>query len=548
MSTPITRRSFIKSAVVGAAGITVANVMSSCAPKQEGQAAATPEATDSSPKIQKADKTIDTDVLVVGIGTTGIMAAAAAADKGKKVIAVDTVNGLMAGNCVNTTAIWAVESTPEKQIAGYITQKEAFLHILQGTNYQSNGEVLRNLIANGGRAVDFLIDNGLPFEYIFAAPGGFDPSDFMNRGGHAYKTYGKDRAAVYQKILDDRKVTCMWQTTAKALITEGNKITGVQCSGADGKLIDIKAKAVILCTGGFMANMDMVTRVFAGSRVMALGSKACQGDGINMAQAAGAQLGKNFSISLNEFGGANEKGSSKFAYIPGVMKFNSIFQLPILGSVLVDNQGNRFMDEGKMCEATMFTSEPALRLGKYYLIVDQAYLKKISTTPVLDMVPAANKMVPLLQMALKGKVLTEIFTDFDLAIKEGWGFKADTLEALASTMKMDHLVETLKTYNQSAKSKADDLFYTDEKYLTAMETGPFYMAEFQPSSWCSLGGIKTDGNCHALNAQNQIIPGLFVAGTDADLWTVPYFQGGSAQGFCVTSGLIAGEAAAETAA
>jgi fumarate reductase flavoprotein subunit len=164
------------------------------------------------------------------------------------------------------------------------------------------------------------------------------------------------------------------------------------------------------------------------------------------------------------------------------------------------------------------------------------------------MVPAANKMVPLLQKALAGKVLTDIFTDFDLAIKEGWGFKADTLDALASTMKMDHLVETLKTYNQSCKSQADDQFFTDAKYLTAMETGPFYMAEFQPSSWCSIGGIKTDGKCRALNAQNQIIPGLFVAGTDADLWTVPYFQGGSAQGFCVTSGLIAGEAAAETAA
>lgn len=549
MPSSITRRGFLKSAAAGAACLTTANILSACAPKVAANPAEETSAAANTYVLKKADQTLETDVVVVGIGISGIMAASAAADQGKKVLAIDALPSIAAGNCCNTTAIWAVESTPQKQLEGYVTQKEAFLHVLQGTNYQSNGEILRNMIGNCGRAVDFLIDNGVPFDYIFAAPIPIDPEDYMSRGGHAYHTYGEERAAAFQKILDDRQVTCMFNTTALGLITADSSVTGVQCQDADGKIIDIKAKAVILCTGGFIANMDMVTRYYGGSRVLGLGAKTCKGDGIVMAQQAGAQLGKNFAVSLNEFGGANEKGSdSKFAYIPGKSKFNSVFQLPIFGSLLVDKQGNRFMDEGKMCDATMFTSEPCVRLGHYYIVVDKQYLDKVASTPVLDMIPAADKMVPLLQQALVGVVLSDIYADFDTAIKDGWAFKADTLAELASLMKMDNLVTTLDNYNQYCQAGDDPQFYKDKKYLTAINSGPFYIAEYQTSSWCSLGGIKTDVNCRALTADCQVIPGLYVAGTDADLWTVPYYQGGSAQGFSVTSGMLAGEAAAAFAA
>lgn len=547
MTASITRRGFLKSAAAGAAGLTTANLLSGCAPKIQSSTSDSYPSTDQDiPVILKADRTVETDVVVVGVGTTGIMAAASAAEKGKRVIAVDTSSGLAAGNCVNTTAIWAVESTPQKQIDGYMKQKDAFLHVLLGTNYQSNGEILRKMISESGRAVDFLINNGIAFDYIFAAPRPIAPEDFMSRGGHAYHTYGEERAKSFQKILDDRKVTCMFNTTAQTLLVEEKAVVGVQCKDGDGKIVDIKAKSVIVCTGGFIANMDLVTKYYGGSRILGLGSPSCKGDGIHMAQQAGAQLGKNFAISLNEFGGANEKGkTSKFAYIPGTIEFNKVFQLPIFGGLLVDNQGNRFMDEGKMCDATMFTSEPCLRLGKYYLVVDKAYLDKVSTTPVLDMIPAAEKMVPMLQQALQGVVLKDIYAEFDTAIAEGWGFKADTVEAMAKQLNMTNLAETLSSYNQFCKDGEDTQFYKEQKYLTALESGPYYIAEYQTSSWCSMGGIKTNGNCRALNADGQIIPGLFVAGTDADLRTVPYYQGGSAQGFCVTSGMIAGETAAE---
>ena len=62
-----------------------------------------------------------------------------------------------------------------------------------------------------------------------------------------------------------------------------------------------------------------------------------------------------------------------------------------------------------------------------------------------------------------------------------------------------------------------------------------------------IPAIKCDGRCQAVDASNKVVSGLFVAGADADLFTSPYYAAGSANGFAVGSGLIAGEAAAEAA-
>lgn len=78
-----------------------------------------------------------------------------------------------------------------------------------------------------------------------------------------------------------------------------------------------------------------------------------------------------------------------------------------------------------------------------------------------------------------------------------------------------------------------------------MDTGSLYVVELGIAAWVTLGGIKTDGYCRAVDADANPIPGLFVAGVDGDFWAVPYFEGGSAQGFCVGSGYLAGVTAAQ---
>ena len=100
-------------------------------------------------------------------------------------------------------------------------------------------------------------------------------------------------------------------------------------------------------------------------------------------------------------------------------------------------------------------------------------------------------------------------------------------------------------YNQYCDAGVDDQFYKTAEYLIAMNEAPYYLIQYNPAGYLTLGGIKTNEKCQALDAENEVINNLYIAGTDADLWGVPYALGGSANGFCLASGWLAGESAAE---
>lgn len=534
----LSRRAFLKTTGAGLAAAGAASILGVSATMAEPVAA---QAADDGP----ADQTIETDVVVVGSGTTGVVAAVAAADKGAKVVLLEKANDLSTTNIGHLNGVWGVESTEAKKYPGYLTQEEAFKFILEGTHYQSNGPLLRNIMRNSGPALDLLINGGVTFAYEFAQGGDLS---MLQRGGHVFVNYNEARTDEFKKILDARgdKITSLYKTTATKLLVDGDRVVGVRCTNKDDETTDIKARAVILSSGGFMANMDMVMEHFAGARILRIGPPTNTGDGIKMAQAVGAQIGDHFSISLNDFGGANEKSKSRTAYFPG-NKFNVLFQLPICGCLIVDIQGSRFLDEGQMCENTMYTGEPVIRNSKYYAVVDQAYMDKLSTTKVLDFLGSTTNMAPAIRAGFDGVVLSNIFDDFNTAVAEGWAAKADTIDDLAKFAGMEKLAATVAQYNQYCKDGVDPDFYKKASYLVPVETGPFYIAEFQPSGWVTLGGLKTDAQCRVLNPDNRAIAGLYAAGADADLWSVPYFQGGSVQGFSIPSGYIAGQDAAAVA-
>jgi len=224
-----------------------------------------------------------------------------------------------------------------------------------------------------------------------------------------------------------------------------------------------------------------------------------------------------------------------------------VFYVPILGGLMVNKKGERFFNEAKMCEDTMYSGEVVIRDDLYYSVVDQAYLERLASTEIQEFLGATSNMAPMIEMAYQGVVLTNIFDSFDEAIKEGWAFKADSIEELAEFFGMEKLSGTVEQYNQFCKDGKDDEFFKKDIYLNPLEAGPFYIAEFQPCSWVTFGGIKTDSDCRALNADNDIIPGLYVAGVDGDYWSTPYYLGGSAQGFSIASGFLAGKVAAANA-
>ena len=537
------RRSFLGLGALGTAGLAALG-LSGCAP--QANSAATAEPAGDNPlaeELPPADAEESCDVVVVGLGTSGLVAASAAAKEGAKVIGLDRSASMGATNAAMVSGVWAVESAPELAEPNYLTVKDMFDFIWTGTHYQTNAPLLRNVLPASGKGIDLMIEGGVPF--MFAFQGADENTLMLNRGGHIYATSGAERAEALQGMLDKFGVDSRWDAEVTNLLIEDGKVVGVRYQDGS-KAIDVKAANTIIATGGFIQNEDMLREYYSGAVMYGTGNQYNDGAGIRLAQSAGAQMGKNFSTSINESGACNMKSSARFVSLEDCND-TPVFSLPLFGGLMVNKQGSRFMDEGTMAKHTMYCGEPLLREGVYYMVIDDGLIEELSTTPIMDFISkdAFGNMAPGVQMGFEGKTLTALPDMVQQGIDEGWIWKADTAEDLAEACGMKHLADTVKTYNGYCAAGIDEEMFKEAQFLRAVDTGSLYVVELDIAAWVTLGGIKTDGSCRAVDAEANPIPGLFVSGVDGDFWAVPYFEGGSAQGFCVGSGYLAGVTAAQ---
>ena len=126
-------------------------------------------------------------------------------------------------------------------------------------------------------------------------------------------------------------------------------------------------------------------------------------------------------------------------------------------------------------------------------------------------------------MTLKDKPLENVQSDMDAAVSEGWGFKADSIEALAEAIGAPDLVKTLEEYNGYCEEGEDGQFFKPACFLQPVTTGPFYALQYEPSAWVTIGGIRTNDRLQAIDEAGMPIEGLFVAGADnGTLMSAPY--------------------------
>lgn len=529
ISTSMSRRSFVATAAATAAsGIALGTATANADEAKTGGAT--------------SGDTLECDVLVCGLGASGATAAVAAARGGAKVIAIETADDITgAGGTSHCTApaMFGSKAQNEANPDVPVTEQDAFEYLYPLTHYQENGLLLREMIRRSGIVIDEMVAAGFPF--MFANTTVDADAPFKNKCGCIYKVRGAERGALWEAMWDEAGVDYRYGTTAEsAILADDGTLAGIHCTTADGDL-DIYAKRVILCCGGFISNTEMVKQYYAGADIVSCGMPADKGDGTNIALSLGAQMGKNFSTSVNEFGGSNLKAVPQTARGPQA-ECNSALRLQILGLPAFDKHGNRFLDEGIMNGHVMYSAEPLLRNSTYYILADQAFIDRIKSEPYGNFVDTseptnvANNLVDL--------QLTAIEDDVDAAVEEGWAAKG-TLAEVAEAFGLENLEASVAQYNEYCEAGLDDQFFKTPEYLIPLTQEPYYLIEYNPSGYLTMGGIKCDAGCHALDVNNDIVPNLFVAGTDADLWSVPYALGGSAHGFCLASGWLAGETAAK---
>ncbi|QYR67558.1 flavocytochrome c [Fusobacterium animalis] len=438
----------------------------------------------------------EADVVVIGAGGAGLTSAIAAHEKGVKVILVEKTE-LLGGNTNYATAGLNAAGTKIQEKLGIKDSPELFYEdTMKGGKNKNNKELVRVLVNNSSAIVDWLTERGADLSELTSTGGQSVKRTHRPTGGSAV---GPNIVAALSKTAESEKIDIRKGTKAIALVKAKNKIVGVKVREIDGKEYTIKAKAVIVATGGFGANAKMVEKY--NPKLKGFGSTnnpAIVGDGIIMVEKVGGAL-----VDMSEIQTHPTVVHNKTNMITEAVRGE--------GAILVNRDGKRFIDE---LETRDVVSKAILnQKGKSaFLIFDEGIRTKLKAA--------------------------------DGYVKKGFAVEG-TLEEIAAKIGTDAkiLEATLNKYNEAVRNKVDSEF--NKKTLPKELTGTkYYAIEVSPAVHHTMGGVRINTNAEVLGKNGRPIKGLYAAGEVTGGIHGANRIGGNAVADITIFGKIAGENAA----
>ena len=503
----------------------------------------------STTKAKDIEETVD--VVVVGAGGAGMTAALTATDAGKKVIVVES-QPIAGGNSVRSTGGMNAAKTPyqdknefkeaagvEKTLAttaekyadnatitalaatvksqwdayqanpqGYFDSVELMeLDTLIGGKGKNNPELVKALAENSAAAIEWLASIGADVKNVGAFGGAS-----VKRIHRPVNADGKVTAVgayivpILEKNLQDRNVQFLFDTTANEIIMKDGKAVGIKATGKDGNKVTINAKSVVIATGGFGANAEMVEKYKPELKGFATtNAEGAQGQGIEMATAVGAATVDMDQIQIHPTVHIEEDGNAHL--ITEGLRGD--------GAILVNAEGKRFYDEvstrDKVSAAIIAQPDKSA-----WLVVDQSMVDK-----------------------------SAVIAGY---IKSGYTVTGATYEELAKAMGVDEatFVSTMNTWNQAVEAKSDAEF-NRTSFANPLTAAPYYAIKITPAVHHTMGGIVINPKAEVLNEKGEVISGLFAAGEVTGGVHGANRLGGNAVADFVVFGRISGQSAADNA-
>ena len=503
----------------------------------------------STTKAKDIEETVD--VVVVGAGGAGMTAAITATDAGKKVIVVES-QPIAGGNSVRSTGGMNAAKTPyqdknefkeaagvEKTLAtaaekfadnatitalaatvkeqwdayqanpqGYFDSVELMeLDTLIGGKGKNNPELVKALAENSAVAIEWLASIGADVKNVGAFGGAS-----VKRIHRPVNADGKVTAVgayivpILEKNLQDRNVQFLFDTTANEIIMKDGKAVGIKATGKDGHKVTINAKSVVIATGGFGANAEMVEKYKPELKGFATtNAEGAQGQGIEMATAVGAATVDMDQIQIHPTVHIEEDGNAHL--ITEGLRGD--------GAILVNAEGKRFYDEvstrDKVSAAIIAQPDKSA-----WLVVDQSMVDK-----------------------------SAVIAGY---IKSGYTVTGATYEELAKAMGVDEatFVSTMNTWNQAVEAKSDAEF-NRTSFANPLTAAPYYAIKITPAVHHTMGGIVINPKAEVLNEKGEVISGLFAAGEVTGGVHGANRLGGNAVADFVVFGRISGQSAADNA-
>lgn len=467
------------------------------------------------------------DLIVIGGGTSGKSAALAAARAGLSVALLEK-REQTGGSGRYAEGLAAFESSeqksrPEPPGQHFPSREEGFRCYMENSNYRGDPDVIRTMLDNSAETIDILKSMGVVFTdvIIYAYDQPNELATFHRPDG-----LGERMQELYLRECVNAGVDIFTSTPAKKLIVRDGAVAGVQALDSKGNTMNVGAKAVIIATGGYGNSREMLRKHWWFSKkadhTFFYVDLENTGDGHNLALEAGAD---------------SEQAALMMAFVPRHKSYNShVSGAGNQPGLWVNKNSARFINEEVGLNFLYAGYAAAMQPDcQVYGIIDSDTVKFLIEH---------GSEVGLGDFIAMGQKLTRLQTELDQDAAEGIGWNADTLEGLAKAVGLDPaaLAKTVADYNDACDKGNDPLFFKPAKYLRPIRKAPFYAIDMGPAMEVSCGSIRVNGNLQVLDADREVIPGLYATGNDAFGLYGFYYNldiPGSAQGFAQTSGRVA---------
>lgn len=514
-------------AAIVAAGNTDVDTVAGATLTSNGIIEAVNNALNGTTEETSTELTIEPDMIVVGSGMAGLVATARGVELGLNVLVLE--QSVRTGGCIHYaggTVSGAgfkiqkengVEDTPE----AFYADIEAL-----GGEGEFNEALAKRHTEEAGAAIDWLDEDlGVDFGDRSLVGGAYTAMQTL-RVTRALGSYSMGAANAYLDPLNERleqaiadgKAQIMYNTKVTELLVEGDKCVGVKAGD-----LEFRAPSVVLATGGYSYNEDLL-KMAGFENVISCAPSTSDGSGFLLAQAVGGVF-DNMDEIVNYYGGGIPTNGFDMYY-----QVNNSYP----GMIYVNAQGDRVGAEESATSAMWYGQEES----KLYAVIssnmidkEQAFIKH----PMMNSAVLENNGWDKLE---------------ELAAEGNCVYKADTLEELAEMIGTENLTATVEAYNKDVAAGEDTAFGRSAESMVAFEEGPYYAVVTVPYVWSGTsGGVRANEDGYLQREDGTVITGLSLAGEilgPSNILGKINF-GGINHSMCATWGIIAAENAAALA-
>lgn len=461
---------------------------------------------------------MESEIIVVGGGGTGLAAALTAAERGVRVILLEK-HQAAGGNTAMARGIFAAESPVQKRMKIDARKDDLFKKAMAYAHWKIDPKIIRVFINKSGDTIQWLEEKGLKFEDILH----YYPNQ-VPRVFHVPEGRGAGLVKFLVKQCEKMGVKILYKTSAKKiLLNERKEVSGILAVTKDQEL-RIRGKSVIIGTGGYAGNRGLLKKYYADyTEDLCLHGMPNMGDGLLMAMEIGAATE---GLGILQLRGPRFPGSSYLSVV--IEEPNTIW---------LNKRGERFVNEA----LSFYWPEAGNALNRQpdkisYTLFDE----KIKMTFLEEGVIKGTAHFP------SGTKMTELDHEIQSRLDRNEIKISNSWEEMAKWMNItsEMIKKSIEEYNHFCHQGWDGRFGKDRRYLIPLQTPPFYGFKCVQSFHGTIGGIKINHQMEVLHREGHPIPGLYAGGIDTGGWesdTYCLTLSGSAFGFALNSGRIAGE-------